>query len=369
MRGLALVIGFLAAIAAPAVAQDAPAPTRTVAPVEVAAGFDVPWSLAFLPGGGMLVTERGGRLWHLPAGRAPRRQVAGVPQVAAIGQGGLLDVVVPRDFARSREVLLAFAAPQQGGGAGTALAAGRLSRDGARIEDLRLLFEAAPGARGGRHFGGRVVEGPDGHLFLTIGDRGDRPSAQDLSTHNGSVIRVNRDGSVPADNPFVGRDGARPEIWSYGHRNPQGAALDGQGRLWVHEHGARGGDEVNLIRKGANYGWPVIAYGRHYSGARIGEGTHKPGMEQPAFYWDPSIAPSGLVIHSGRGAPGWKGDFFVGSLKFDMIAHLRGGTTTMQEVARLQSPETLRVRALREGPDGALWIVSEGRGAIYRLAP
>lgn len=366
MHRRAMIGMMLAASVTQSAAQDTAVPRQKIAPEQVASGFDVPWSLGFLPDGAMLVTERGGRLWYLPARGAQRRQVFGVPQVAAIGQGGLLDVMVPRDFASSREVFLSYAAPDAGG-AVTALAAGRIARDGTRLENLRVLFKADMDGQGGRHFGGRVIEGAQGHLFLTIGERGQRPSAQDLGTHNGTVIRLNRDGTVPTDNPFVARDDALPEIWSYGHRNPQGAALDARGRLWVHEHGARGGDEINLIRKGANYGWPVIAYGRHYSGAKIGEGTHKAGMEQPEFYWDPSIAPSGFVIHSGRGAPAWQGDFFVGSLKFDMIAQLRG--QPLQEVARLHSPETLRVRALREGPDGALWFVSEGRGAIYRLTP
>ncbi|MTJ04401.1 MAG: PQQ-dependent sugar dehydrogenase [Sediminimonas qiaohouensis] len=367
MHRRAMILAMLAGWVAPAIAQQDPAPRQRIEPELMAKGFDVPWSIGFLPGGAMLVTERGGRLWYLPADGGARRQVSGVPQVAAIGQGGLLDLMVPRDFAQTREVIISYAAPHAGGGAVTALAAGRLSRDGAQLEGLRVLFEAKTVGQGGRHFGGRVVEGPQGHLFLTIGERGTRPSAQDPGTHNGTVIRLARDGSVPPDNPFVGREGALPEIWSYGHRNPQGAAFDMQGRLWVHEHGARGGDEVNLIRKGANYGWPVIAYGRHYSGARIGEGTHKEGMEQPEFYWDPSIAPSGFVIHSGQGAPEWRGDFFVGSLKFDMIAQLRGAP--LREVARLHAPETLRTRALHEGPGGALWIVSEGHGAIYRLKP
>lgn len=367
MHGRAIIVMILTVLVTQGVAQDASPPRQQIAPERIADGFDVPWSIGFLPEGAILVTERGGRLWYLPTGDAQRRQVSGLPEVAARGQGGLLDVMVPRDFTHSREVFFSYASPRPDDGAVTALAAGRLSRDGSRVERVRVLFKADTVGQGGRHFGGRIVEGPEGYLFMTIGERGARPSAQDLDTHNGTVVRLNRDGTIPADNPFVERNDALPEIWSYGHRNPQGAALDAQGRLWVHEHGARGGDEVNLIRKGANYGWPVIAYGRHYSGAKIGEGTHKAGMEQPEFYWDPSIAPSGFVIHSGRGAPGWRGNFFVGSLKFDMIARLSG--KPLKEVARMHSPETLRVRALHEGPDGALWIVSEGRGAIYRLEP
>lgn len=328
------------------------------------AGLDVPWSIGFLPDGSYLVTERSGDLLLVTDGTA--RRVAGVPPVVAAGQGGLLDVMVPADFATSREVFLSYSR-RQGGGAGTALAVGRLSADGSRLEAVRTLFEAAPGGAGGRHFGSRVVEARDGTLFITIGERGDRPSAQDRSNHNGTVVRINRDGSVPGDNPFVGQPGVQPEIWSYGHRNPQGAALDLQGRLWVAEHGARGGDEVNRIRKGANYGWPVISYGRHYSGAKIGEGTAKPGMEQPAHYWDPSIAPSGLMVYSGKLWPQWRGHIFVGSLKFDYIARLAG--TDLSEVEQLQSPETGRVRDVVEAPDGTIWFLSQESGAVYRLSP
>jgi glucose/arabinose dehydrogenase len=312
------------------------------------------------------MAEKAGRLWHLRAGGG-RVEVANLPDdLVQIGQGGLLDVLVPRDFAQSREVIFAHAA-RQGRGAGTAISAGRLSRDGTRLENLRRLFEMAPGSTGGRHFGGRLVEGPDGHVFLSIGDRGDRPSAQDVGRHNGSIIRLNRDGTVPADNPLVGRAGAQPEIWSWGHRNSQGLALDEKGRLWTNAHGARGGDEVNLIRKGRNYGWPVISYGRHYSGARIGEGTTKAGMEQPAFYWDPSIAPSGLVIYSGKLWPEWEGDFLNGSLKFGLISRLTGDP--LREAERIAGDATARVRALEEAPDGAIWMISEGNGAIYRLTP
>lgn len=222
-----------------------------------------------------------------------------------------------------------------------------------------------PGSSGGRHFGARVVEARDGTLFVTIGDRGDAPAAQDLSRHNGKVIRINRDGSVPGDNPFVGVAGALPEIWSLGHRNPQGAALDAAGHLWISEHGAKGGDEVNRVERGKNYGWPVISYGRHYSGARIGEGTRKAGMEQPRHYWDPSIAPSGLLVHSGKGHPDWRGQILVGSLKFDYISRLAG--SPLREVEQIKLPQTDRVRDIVEAPDGAIWFISVGRGAVFRL--
>lgn len=329
----------------------------------VAQGLNVPWALAFLPDGGLLVTERDGRLLYLKDGQM--HQVSGGPEVAAQGQGGLLDVMVPRDFSRSREVFLTYSKRQRGG-AGTALAVARLSADNKRLTGLRVLFEAAAGASGGRHFGARVVEARDGSLFISLGERGDRPSAQDLRRHQGSVVRIARNGGVPADNPFAGRDDAQPEIWSYGHRNPQGMALDLQGNLWAAEHGAKGGDEVNRIRRGANYGWPVISYGRHYSGRKIGEGTAKPGMEQPEWYWDPSIAPSGMLVYSGRMWPQWRGDIFVGSLKFGFISRLSG--RPLQEAEQLKSPLTGRIRDVQEAPDGSIWYASEAEGAIFRLS-
>ncbi len=331
----------------------------------VMTGLDEPWAVAFLPGGGLLVTQRGGRLLH----RRDDGRVTGVDHgldIVVTGQGGLLDVMIPRDFAASREVFLSFAIRQGWRGSGTALAVGRLNAAGDRLERTRVIFEMSPGSRGGRHFGSRIVEAPDRTLFVTIGERGARPAAQDLARHNGSVIRINRDGSVPDDNPFAATPGALPEIWSYGHRNPQGAALDARGRLWVVEHGARGGDEVNLIQPGANYGWPEIAYGRHYSGQKIGEGTHKDGMRQPEHYWDPSIAPSGMMIYSGKLWPQWRGDIFIGSLKFDYISRLRG--TKLNEVEQIAGPQTGRVRDIREAPDGTIWFLSVDSGALYRIS-
>lgn len=359
------VVLWLVLAAGPAQAQDLQTSAGPVRVETVLTGLDVPWAIAFLPGGGFLVTEREGDLLLARDGRA--RRVRGVPRVRAQGQGGLLDVMVPRDHATTREIFLTFSKRLNGGGTGTAVAAARLDADEARLADLRVIFEAAHVGRGGRHFGSRIVEAPDGTLFVTLGDRGDMDQAQNLANHNGTVVRINRDGSVPADNPFVNRPGARPEIWSWGHRNPQGAALDRSGTLWVAEHGPMGGDEINRIRKGANYGWPVIGHGRHYSGARIGEGTHKAGMEQPAFYWDPSIAPSDMMIYSGRLWPQWRGHFFVGSLKFDMISHLAG--SPLREIERIAGPQTQRIRDVAEAPDGSIWIVSEGNGAIYRMTP
>lgn len=327
------------------------------------AGLDTPWAIGLLPDSSFLVTERHGQLLLARDGKATK--VRGVPKVAAQGQGGLLDVTVARDFATSREIFLTFSKPQPDG-AGTAVAVARLSNDGRRLTNLRVIFEAIPGGSGGRHFGSRVVEAADGKLFVTLGERGDRPAAQDLTTHMGTVIRINRDGSVPADNPFVGQADTRPEIWSYGHRNPQGADIDERGRLWVSEHGAKGGDEVNLVKPGANYGWPVISYGTHYSGEKIGEGTSKVGMEQPRLYWDPSIAPSGLMVYSGGMFPDWRGDIFVGSLKFDYVARLSGNP--LREVEQIKGPETERVRDIVQAPDGAIWFISVGQGAVYRIS-
>ncbi len=329
-------------------------------------GLTEPWGLGFLPDGGVLITERGGRLLHVtPDGQT--RSVSGVPRVATGGQGGLLDVMIPRDFATSRQVFLSYAKPQ-GRGEGTAVAVGQLSADGRRLDGVRDIFEMARGSNGGRHFGSRLVEGRDGLIYITIGDRGDRDSAQNLAIESGSVVRITRDGQIPASNPFVGQDGARPGLFSIGHRNPQGAALDARGNLWVVEHGARGGDEVNLVKAGQNYGWPIISYGTHYSGFSIGEGTAKPGLEQPAHYWDPSIAPSGMVIYQGDMFPDWRGDILVGSLKFDMISRLEVSGNTAREVERIAGRETDRVRDLREAPDGSIWFLSVGQGAAYRIS-
>lgn len=355
------------ALATPLWAEIRPSSAGEVEVTEVASGFDAAWAVGFLPDGGVLVTERIGTLYHLSRD-GQRQTVTGGPEVAAVGQGGLLDVLIPRDFAETRQVYLTYAKPQ-GGGEGTALGVGELSEVGSTLRDFRTLWEMTPGSAGGRHFGSRIVEGADGYLYVTVGDRGDRPSAQDLSRENGSVLRLTRDGRPAPANPFFERPNARPQIWSYGHRNPQGAALDASGQLWTVEHGARGGDEVNLTREGANYGWPVIAYGRHYSGGQIGEGTEKAGMEQPAFYWDPSMAPSGMMIYSGKLFLEWEGDIFIGSLKFDYVSRLEVEGETAEEVEQLAWPETLRVRDVREAPDGSIWFISEGRGAIYRVAP
>ncbi|WP_442872579.1 PQQ-dependent sugar dehydrogenase [Cognatishimia sp. SS12] len=361
--------GFVAAVAAatlaaPVLAQGASTSQGQLAMTRMASGFQTPWALGFLPDGSFLVTERRGRLYRVEKDGSKQR-IAGVPDVADSGQGGLLDVLVPRDFAQSAQIFMTLS-KRQPGGSGTAVARARLDLAAARLRDVQIIFEIAPGSSGGRHFGSRLVEAPDGHLFVTVGDRGDRPSAQDLARHNGSILKITRAGAPAPGNPLADRPGAAAEIWSFGHRNPQGMALDSRGQLWAVEHGARGGDEVNKITKGGNYGWPVIAYGRHYSGGTIGEGTAKPGLLQPEHYWDPSIAPSGMMIYQGSMFPDWRGDIFVGSLKFDYISRLSGNT--LREVEALKMPETKRVRDIREAPDGSIWFISEDRGAVFRLS-
>ena len=332
---------------------------------QVADGFDVPWSLGFLPDGSLLVTERAGQLWHVsPHGQ--KSEIKNLPSILADGQGGLLDVVVARDFDQSRTIFLSYT-QKRPGGVGTVLSSAQLSLGNHLLKDHQTLFEMARGSDTGRHFGGRIVESREGHLFLTLGDLGQRLDAQRLDLHSGKVVRVARDGSVPQRNPFKGRRQSQPKIWSLGHRNPQGAALDAEGNLWVSEHGPKGGDEINRVEKGANYGWPIIGYGQHYSGEQVGDGTHMRGMEQPEFYWDPSIAPSGLMHYQGEMFPHWQGDWFVGSLKFDYIARLSG--TPLREVERIQSPHTGRVRDVRQSKDGAIWFLSEDNGALYRITP
>jgi glucose/arabinose dehydrogenase len=334
-------------------------------------GLDHPWSLAFLPDGRMLVSERGGRLRLVAAdGTLDPMPLAGLPRnVTASGQGGLMDVALHPDFANNRLVYLAYAGSGDGG-LGTELARGRL--EGGGLADMQVLFRALPKSGGGRHFGGRVVFDGKGHVFLTLGDRGDRPRAQKLDDHAGSVIRLNEDGSVPRDNPFVGKRGARAEIFSYGNRNVQGAGMHPQsGELWAHEHGPQGGDEVNVIRSGSNYGWPVITYGVNYGlGTSIGEGTHKEGMAQPLHYWDPSIAPSGMAFYTGEAFPGWKGSLLVGALKYRLLVRLELDGERVVSEERMLEDRIGRIRDVRVGPDGRVYLLTDhGDGIIARLDP
>jgi aldose sugar dehydrogenase len=353
-------------------APRSPTPRSTEGVVRaetVARGLRNPWALEFLPDGRILVTERPGRLRIVDRSGRVSAPLGGVPAVEANGQGGLLDVALDPGFADNRLVYVSFAEPGEGG-AGTAVARGRLGEG--RLEDVRVIYRQQPKVEGSSHFGSRLVFTGDGKLFVTQGDRADyREEAQDLSNLIGKVVRINPDGSVPDDNPFVGRQGARPEIWSYGHRNAQAATLHPEtGQLWTVEHGARGGDELNHPEAGRNYGWPVITYGVSYSGFKIGEGTAKEGMEQPVYYWDPVIAPSGMLFYTGDALPGWKGSVLIGSLRGALVRlELAGGKVVREE--RYQDGELgSRIRDVRQGPDGLVYLVTdEGDGRVLRVLP
>jgi glucose/arabinose dehydrogenase len=338
----------------------------------VASGLANPWGLAFLPDGRMLVTERPGRLRIATADGKLSPALPGVPTVFARGQGGLLDVAIDREFASNRTIYFCFAAPVTGGGQ-TALARARLVEDGApRLDQVKEIFRQEGPPSPGNHWGCRIAQARDGNLFLTTGDHFiHRDEAQNLGNHLGKVIRVRPDGTVPPDNPFVGKPGAKPEIWSYGHRNSQGAAIHPQsGKLWEHEHGARGGDEINIPQAGKNYGWPVITYGVDYSGAKIGIGTHKEGMEQPIKYWDPSIAPSGMAFYTADLFPAWRGNLFVGALVGKSLVRLELDGETVGKEERLLQELNERIRDVRQGPDGALWLLTDStNGKILRVTP
>ncbi|HXH04272.1 MAG TPA: PQQ-dependent sugar dehydrogenase [Candidatus Competibacteraceae bacterium] len=347
-----------------------PAPIDGAVRVEtLARGLEHPWGLAFLPDGGMLVTERPGRLRRVePDGRLSE-PLAGLPPVFAQGQGGLLDVALSPHFAEDRLVYLSFAEPGEGG-AGTAVARGRLGSGG--LEGTQVIWRQQPKVGGANHFGSRLLFRPDGTLFVTLGDRyAYRERAQDLAVTLGKIVRINPDGSVPPDNPFVGRAGARPEIWSYGHRNIQAAALHPEtAALWTVEHGARGGDELNHPEAGKNYGWPVITYGVDYSGLRIGEGTAKPGMEQPVYYWDPVIAPSGATFYTGAAFPQWQGSLLIGSLRPGLLVRLTFAGDRVAHEERYLAELGERIRDVRQGPDGRLYLLTDSRdGRILRLLP
>lgn len=334
----------------------------------VASGLEHPWSLAFLPDGTMLVTERPGRLRVIRNGTLDPTPISGVPEVAAVGQGGLLDVVLHPRFRDNRLVYLSYAGKGRGG-AGTEVARGRLSEG--RLEDLEILFAVRPKSRGGRHFGSRLVFGAQGHLYVTAGERGDPDRAQDPGDAAGSVIRLTENGGIPPDNPFVGRAGARPEIFSIGHRNPQGLARHPEtGRIWEVEHGPRGGDEVNIIEAGVNYGWPVITYGMSYAGFPIGEGSEKPGMAQPVTYWVPSISPSGMAFYTGAAFPAWRGNLFVGALSGELLVRLELDGERVVHEERLLEEFGERIRDVRQGPDGFLYLLTDAPdGALLRLEP
>ncbi len=374
MRSTIIVAATLAAHAASAQSapQIFPSPAGNLAVETVASGLANPWSLAFLPDGRMLVTEKPGRLRIVTRDGKLSPPVAGLPSVMAVRQGGLHDVMLDRGYAQNRTIYWCYAEPADGGGR-TALARGKLIDEGnPRLDDVKVIFRQEGPLSSGGHYGCRIVQTPDNNLFLTMGEHfTHRNEAQNLGNHLGKIVRIRPDGSVPPDNPFVGRQGAKPEIWSYGHRNAQGAALNpASGKLWEHEHGPRGGDEVNIPEAGKNYGWPVIGYGINYDGTKAHEGTHKTGMEQPIKYWVPSIAPSGMAFYAGELFPAWKGSLFVGALAGQMLVRLAldGDKVTGEERMLQQLGE--RIRDVRSGPDGALWLVTDNSaGRILRITP
>jgi len=342
--------------------------------VVLARGLEHPWAVEPLPGGDLLVTERPGRMRIVTAAGQVGEPIEGLPRVDARGQGGLLDVALSPDFETDRTIFWSYAEPRRGGGNGTSVARGVLSADRRRLEQVQVIFRAEPTYAGRAHFGSRLAFGPDGMLYITTGDRLDtamRMHAQQLDNHLGKVLRIAPDGSVPQDNPFVGQADARPEIWSLGHRNIQAMAFDPQGRLWTVEHGPRGGDELNLIQPGRNYGWPLVSYGEEYTGRPIrGAETQRPGYEQPVYYWDPVIAPSGAQWYTGGAFPAWRGSLFIGGLIAKALVRLvvEGERVTGEE--HLLGEREQRVRDVRQGPDGMLYVITdEDEGELWRIVP
>jgi aldose sugar dehydrogenase len=341
--------------------------------VVLAKGLQQPWAVEPLSDGDLLVTEKPGRLRIVTAKGKTLAPIAGVPQVDARGQGGLLDVALSPRFASDRTIYWSYSEPRQGGNA-TSVARGVLSEDRTRLDDVRVIFRALPTYNGTKHYGSRLVFAPDGNLFVTLGERSDkpmRPEAQRLDSHMGKIVRIAPDGSVPPDNPFVDRKGALPEIWSLGHRNIQAVALDPQGRLWEVEHGPRGGDELNRVERGHNYGWAEVAYGIEYSGMPIqGAVTAREGIEQPVYYWDPVIAPSGMQFYTGHAFPAWRGSVFIGGMVATSLVRLKleGDRVTGEE--HLLTDRGQRIRDVRQGPDGALYIVTDAtNGELWKIAP
>jgi glucose/arabinose dehydrogenase len=336
--------------------------------VEVAGGLENPWGMAFLPDGRLLVTERSGRLRMVRDGALEAAPITGLPAIYVAGQGGLLDVIVDPSFADNRLIYLSYAHVDE---RGTTTRVMRARLEGSTLSQQQVIFSGEPPSPGRGHFGSRLAIGADGYLYVTMGERMEKPRAQRLDDDGGKVLRIATDGSVPADNPFVGDEAARPEIWSYGHRNPQGLAFrPGTDQLWEQEHGAQGGDEINLVRKGANYGWPVITHGIDYDGSTIGEGSAKPGMEQPVHYWVPSIAPSGMAFYDGAAFPEWQGDLFVGALKSRLLSRLEMDGDRIVAEERMLEGDLGRVRDVEVGPDGFLYLATDqDPGSIFRLEP
>ena len=377
--GLLEPLAVLAQSADGNTAQRSPTPNSMSGVVRAetfAKGLEHPWALAFLPDGRMLVTERPGRLRLVDREGRVSNPLTGLPAVAARGQGGLLDVALDPQFTENRLVYLSFSDPGDNGTAGTAVARGRLADSGAALEAVQVIYRQQPKVQSNGHYGSRLAFARDGALFVTQGDRMHfRDQAQNLESGLGKVVRINRDGTIPRDNPFAGRTAsgqkARPEIWSYGHRNVQAAAVDPlTGQLWTVEHGARGGDELNRPEAGKNYGWPVITYGVDYTFLKIGEGTAKAGMEQPVYYWDPVIAPSGMAFYGGSAFPGWKGSILIGSLTPGLLVRVVMKDGRVEREERYLSELRERIRDVQEGPDGLLYLVTDNReGRVLRVRP
>lgn len=369
-------IALAAAFASPALtaAQEVETEKVKISVETVASGLEHPWAIAFLPDGNFLVTERPGRLRIVTPKGEVKKPVSGVPEVDARNQGGLLDVALDPDFEENRLVYLTYAEKGEGGTNGTAVARGHLTESmSPQLRDVEVIFRQTPKKDSTLHFGSRLVFDNEGHLFVALGERsrvGMREESQDLDSHLGKVVRIWPDGTVPEDNPFAGEKGALPEIWSYGHRNQQGAALHPEtGRLWTNEHGPRGGDEINIPQAGKNYGWPIVSYGTEYSGAPVGDGeSAAPGMESPIYHWTPSIGVSGMAFYTGDAIPEWQGSLFVGGLARPSLRRL---TLDGEKVA---GEETLledlgaRIRDVRQGPDGALYLLTDDEdGKLLRI--
>lgn len=363
---ISLAMFMTAAASAPVVIKTR---VHTLRIIEIVSGLEHPWGHAFLPDNRIIVTERPGRLRIVDNGRLNPQPVTGLPAIAARGQGGLLDVALHPAFATNHLLYISYSAAGTGG-VGTEVARGKLV--GNRLEDVEVIFRMAPKSNTGRHFGSRLIFDREGYLYITLGDRGEKKRAQLSADHAGSVIRLHDDGRVPADNPFVGRKGWQPEKFTLGHRNLQGAALHPvTGAVWTHEHGPQGGDEVNIIRPGINYGWPVITYGVNYViGTQIGEGTRKTGMAQPLYYWVPSIAPSGMAFYTGDRFPRWHGNLFVGALKDQMLVRLSLDGEKVVSEERLLINLLGRIRDVSQGPDGYLYLLTdETNGMLVRIEP
>ncbi|MXP62654.1 PQQ-dependent sugar dehydrogenase [Roseomonas sp. M0104] len=355
-----------ATMPAPRQVQTDAGPVQVVA---VAAGLEHPWGLAFLPDGRMLVTERPGRLRVVTPQGQVSQPLQGVPEVFAQGQGGLLDVVLGPDFASSRRIYLSYAEPGPNGTASTAVARGRLDEGATRLQGVEVIFRQEPKVGGGNHFGSRLAFSPQGPLFVTLGERFKFQPAQDLASDLGKIVRINPDGSIPRDNPFAGRQGARPEIWSYGHRNVQGAAINpATGVLWTHEFGPRGGDELNIPQAGHNYGWPLVSWGRHYNGEPIPDPSTRPDLAGSVRHWTPVISPSGMIFYTGAAFPDWRHNILIGGLTAQGIVRLEVNGDDVTQEHRI--PLGRRIRDVEQGPDGAVYALTDGsQGEILRLTP